>query len=143
MLIRKAGRSDGSGLVELLKAADDAAHVRTNAEAVGAALDAVGAECVFVAEIAERLVGFASVQITTSFAYTRPAAELTNLFVLPDFRCGGVGSRLLSAVIAHSESRQSLEIFARVNESNIGAAKLYESMGLSRAAHDEYRLKWY
>jgi ribosomal protein S18 acetylase RimI-like enzyme len=143
MSVRRAERRDGGQLVELLKAADSADYVRSSADDIASALDSDGTERVFVAELSGQLVGFASVQITESFAYTRPTAELTELFVLPGFRRGGIGSQLLSAVIAHSEEQQTLELFARVNKSNSGASKLYESLGFRRAQHDEYRLTYY
>lgn len=107
------------------------------------ALGTLGTEQVFVAEVSGRLIGFASVQIVASFAYTRPTAELTNIFVLPGFRRGGIGSQLLSAVIAHSKDQQALELFARVNQSNSSAQKLYESLGFQPADHFEYRVRYY
>jgi L-amino acid N-acyltransferase YncA len=143
VLVRKAERRDGLELVGLLKASDGAAHVRVSAIDVESALSVDGTEGIFVAEVSGRLIGFASVQIMESFAYTRPIAELTNLFVTPGFRRGGIGSQLLSAVIAHSEGQQALELFARVNDTNLGATKLYESLGLRRANHLEYRLSYY
>jgi ribosomal protein S18 acetylase RimI-like enzyme len=82
-------------------------------------------------------------QVTNSFAYTRPTGELTEIFVLPGFRRGGIGSKLLSAVIAQAESEQVLELFARVNHANSGASKLYSSLGLQQADHFEYRLRYY
>lgn len=143
MLVRRAERGDGAELVELLKAADSAAYVRVSAVEIESALGSAGTESIFVAELSGRLIGFASVQLTESFVYTRPTAELTELFVLPGSRRGGAGSQLLSAVIAHSEGRQALELFARVSQSNLGALELYESMGLQRADHHEYRLTYY
>lgn len=143
VLVRGAEPRDGVELIKLLKAADSAAHVRVSANDIGSALDSDGTERVFVAEVSGKLIGFASVQVTESFAYTRPTAELTNLFVLPGYRRGGIGSQLLSAVIAHSENHRVLELFARVNEKNLGASNLYESLGLRRANHNEYRLRYY
>ena len=127
----------------MLKAAESAPYVRASASDVESVLDSNRTERVFVAEAAGRLVGFACVQVTVSFAYTRPAAELTELFVLPGFRRSGIGSQLLSAAIAHGEGERVLEFFARVNQSNVGATKLYESQGLRRADHFEYRLRYY
>jgi GNAT superfamily N-acetyltransferase len=143
MLVRRAERRDGAELVELLKAVESAAYVCVSAIEMEAALESDGTESVFVAELSGRLIGFASVQLTESFAYTQPTAELTELFVLPEFRRAGVGSQLLAAVIAHSEGRRALELFARVNEGNLDALKLYESLGLRRAKHYEYRLTYY
>ena len=85
-MVRSAERRDGVDLVELLKAADSAAHVRASADDLASALDSDRGERVFVAEVSGRLVGLASVQVTESFAYTRPTAELTNVFVLPGYR---------------------------------------------------------
>lgn len=143
MLVRRAERRDATELIELLRAADSAPHVRDSVIDIESALDCGGTERVFVAEASGRLIGFACVQITKSFAYARPTAELTNLFVLPAFRGGGAGSRLLSAVIAQGEGERVLELFARVNQSNSGALQLYESHGFQRANHLEYRLRYY
>ena len=142
-LVREAQRRDALQLIALLEAADTAPHVHVDPDEIASALDSRATERVFVAELSGKLIGFASVQVTGSFAYTRPTAELTNLFVLPGHRGGRIGSRLLSAVIAHAESQQVLELFARVSEENPAASRLYESLGLRLANHREYRLRYY
>lgn len=114
-----------------------------NAIDVERALTTLGTETVFVVEIFKRLIGYATVQLTESFAYTRPTAELTNIFVLPGYRRGGLGSRLLSEVIAYAEKHHALELFARVNDANAGALQFYESLGLKRASHSECRIRYY
>lgn len=141
--IRKAEQGDAAELVDLLRAADGAAHVSERVADVGSMLQSNPTERVFVAVLSGRLVGFASVQLTESFAYTRPTAELTNIFIMPDFRRVGVGSKLLAAIFAFSEEEQALELFARVSRSNVGAVKLYESLGLRKADHLEFRLRYY
>lgn len=143
MLVRRAEPRDCGGLLELLQASDGAAHVRGSSSDIESALRSDGTERVFVADVSGRLAGFASVQITESFAYVRPTAELTDIYVMPDSRRSGIGSQLLAAVIAHSEGEQASELFARVNVSNPGAKKFYESLGLQQAQHLEYRLKYY
>lgn len=143
MLIRRAETRDCAELVELLRASDSAAHVRLDPGDLEAALQSDGTERVFVAELSARLAGFASVQVTESFARTRPSAELTDIYVMPDSRRRGIGRKLLAAVIAHVEGEQALELFARVSVSNPAASKLYESLGLARAHHLEYRLRYY
>lgn len=142
-VVRAAERRDASELIELLRASDEGSHVRANASDVASSLVPGGTEHVFVAQSAGRLIGYAAVQLTESFAYTRPSAELTHLFVLPGYRRGGVGTKLIAAAVAYGEEREALEFFARVNRSNAEAIALYEAAGLERASHYEYRLKYY
>lgn len=143
VVVRAAERRDAPALLELLRASDQGSHLRTTASDIERFLLRGSTEQLFVAQLAERLIGYAAVQLTASFAYTRPAAELTNLFVLPDYRRRGVGLKLVEAAIAYSEEQQALELFARVSRSNAGAIALYELAGLRKASHYEYRLKYY
>lgn len=142
-VIRAAERRDAPDLLELLRASDQGSHLRATAGDIERFLVRGSTEQLFVAQLAERLIGYAAVQLTESFAYTRPAAELTNLFVLPKYRRRGAGLKLVAAVIAYSEEQQALELFVRVNRSNTGAIALYELAGLHKASHYEYRLKHY
>lgn len=135
-------RRDAAELFALLRASDQGSYVHATASDVESALARGGTERLFVAQSAERLIGYAAVQLTESFAYARPTAELTELFVLPGYRRIGVGTKLVAAAIAYSEEREALEFFARVNRANAEAISLYETAGLKQASHYEYRLTY-
>lgn len=142
-VVRIAEERDAPALVALLQASEEGGHLPLDPGDVQVVLRSERTETVFVAELSGKLAGYAAIQMTESFAYTRPTAELTDLFVLPAFRRTGIGTELLKAAIKLSQEHQALELFARVNVANTGAVKLYESQGLRRANHFEYRIKYY
>jgi GNAT superfamily N-acetyltransferase len=142
-VVRVAEPHDASELIVLLRAAEQGSYVRATAGDVESFLARGGTEHLFVAQLGERLIGYAGVQHTESFAYARPTAELTELFVLPTYRRIGVGTKLVAAAIAYGEERKALEFFARVNRANVEAISLYEIAGLRQASHYEYRLAYY
>ena len=59
-----------------------------------------GHELVVVADAGkEGLAGFCCVQHYKSFCYNRPIAELTELYVRPDYRHKGLASRMITAQV--------------------------------------------
>ncbi|WP_420636148.1 ribosomal protein S18-alanine N-acetyltransferase [Candidatus Palauibacter sp.] len=80
--------------------------------------------CLFsaVAE-GERVVGYAAVW------FAGPQGELGDLAVDPVERRGGIGARLVEAVLAEARSRGARQIFLEVREGNRGAQGLYRGCG--------------
>ncbi len=86
----------------------------------------------FVADDGDRLVGMASG--TTSDA---DVAELIQMWVGPDVRRRGVGTRLGRAIIAWAADRGASVLRLAVNESEPGAVALYRSLGFSDTGRRE------
>ena len=141
--IRTARKQDATELLEMLRVSEGAEHIRSSAGDIEGQLGQVETEHVLVAEVSRRIVGYAAVQITSSFAYYRPTAELTNIFVLPAARGSHVGAKLLAAVVTLCRERKVLECFARVDRENSVAIGLYEACGFEQASHFEYRFRDY
>ena len=140
--VRRAIADDADELIALNRESDVDGEISLDPDSVRRSITDESTERVFVAELQERLVGFATVQITRSFCYTRPTAELTELFVRPEQRRLGAASKLVAAIISDIEIENSLELFLRVNHVNTGAISFYERNGFSQAAHYEYRINY-
>ena len=130
-------------LDKLSREFDSADNLTANPEQIAHSLANNPTEHVFVAEDSGRLIGFATLQVTTSFAYGRTTSELTGIFVTSDHRRRGTGTALLSAIRDFCESANTLELFLRVNHANEGGISFYERFGLEQADHLEYRVKYY
>ncbi len=136
--VRKAKPEDAPALLDLLRAADAAGHVAARVEDVERALREHPTETVWIGP-----AGFAAVQLTRSFAYTRPTAELTELFVRRESRRQGLGRALLDAALSFAQERGALELFVRVRRSNREAVRFYEATArLERADHLAFRARW-
>ncbi len=85
-----------------------------------------GSACVFGARVGGRLAG--------TLAFTRPtraklahAAELSGMYVAPEFRRSGIGRALLAAAVAHARGLPGLRYLRLVvNASNAPACELYQ-----------------
>ena len=77
------------------------------------------------ATIEGRLVGYA---ITWTIL---DQAELGNVAVAPEARRRGLGRLLVEAALRRVRQRGARECFLEVRESNVGARRLYESLGFS------------
>ncbi len=62
-----------------------------------------------------------------------PEWELENIVVRSEARRGGLGSRLLDALLAAARETHSTGVFLEVRESNLAARKLYEKAGFLRS----------
>lgn len=141
--VRRATGDDALALLELSREWDDVPHAVDDVGSVERALQREDGEAVYVAVVEKTVVGFATVQRTTSFRYRRPTLELTALYVAKSHRRRGVGSRLLEAARSLTESTDALELFLRVNRDNREAVRLYESRGMILAGHRVYRDRHY
>lgn len=94
-------------------------------EAIGvAALDVY-----VVLDQKESIVGFASLQLTRDNDAPPGTAELTTLYVLPDFWGKGYGRALMEAVLQKAKERGYASISLWVLESNVRARRFYEIAG--------------
>jgi ribosomal-protein-alanine N-acetyltransferase len=76
-----------------------------------------------VARVKGRVVGYVGMWTVGN------EGHITNIAVHPDYRGKGVGTRLLSFLIAVARSRDINALTLEVRQSNVRARKLYERMG--------------
>jgi ribosomal protein S18 acetylase RimI-like enzyme len=80
-------------------------------------------------------VGYALVRIrsgaelTTSWRFSDPIAELATLAVLPAFRCQGLGSALMDAVEDRLRALDIADLVIGVIATNVEATRFYERRG--------------
>lgn len=90
-------------------------------------------ETVVVAEVEDRLVGFASLRVTDSLD-PDPYAELTDLFVEPESRRLGVASRLVKYLEGLARERGASHIVVLTGQRNTEAQTFYRSAGYEEYA---------
>lgn len=90
---------------------------------------------VFVAEVDERVVGYAVLWTTVD------ESELANVAVAPGLRRRGVGGRLVRRALEAAAARGAAAVYLEVRESNDAAARLYEGFGFRELTvrRDYYR----
>jgi ribosomal-protein-alanine N-acetyltransferase len=76
-----------------------------------------------IAETKGSLIGYAAAWFVTD------QGELGNVAVAAEWRCRGVGARLVEEVIAHACERGAREVFLEVRPSNPRAQRLYTRLG--------------
>lgn len=76
-----------------------------------------------VARVKGRVVGYVGMWAVVN------EGHITNIAVHPVYRGQGVGTRLLSFLIAVAESREINALTLEVRQSNVRARRLYERMG--------------
>jgi ribosomal protein S18 acetylase RimI-like enzyme len=105
----------------------------TEASVAGRLRQAATHETVIVAEVEDRLVGFASLRVTDSLD-PDPYAELTDLFVEPDARRLGVASRLVKYVEGIARERGASHLVVLTGQKNTEAQAFYRSAGYEEYA---------
>jgi L-amino acid N-acyltransferase YncA len=85
-------------------------------------------DCRLIAKIAEKIVGWAALSNVSSRCVYSGVAEVS-IYVDPDFRCIGVGDRLMSELISESESNGIWTLQAGIFPENTGSLRLHEKHG--------------
>ena len=86
-------------------------------------------EIIIVAEKEEKLVGFCCGQMLKSMCYPFPYAEITELFVLDEFRRQGIGKRLLDSMEAWLVGCGARHFHILTFKNNTSAQALYKLCG--------------
>ena len=81
-----------------------------------------------VAVEGERLAGYVGSQTVCG------ETDMMNLAVHPDFRCQGIGSRLVDKLIEELKKKGSQRLSLEVRVSNEPAKRLYDELGFSEIA---------
>lgn len=82
-----------------------------------------------VAEIDGDLVGFACLQVYRSWCYPDVWAELTEMFVKPDFQRKGIGQAIVQHVEELAKYAGAVEIGLLTGKRNIAGQSLYRKCG--------------
>ena len=88
-----------------------------------------GVERAQLAEVDGFVVGFGCVRIVPALADDRPHAELTELYVRPEWRRRGVGRQLLAAAEACAEATTAEHLVLLTGLSNHDAQAFYRALG--------------
>lgn len=92
------------------------------------------------------LVLLAEADIPCGFAYLTfrptpysdgPLAQLEELYVRPDLRSGGIGSRLLERAMTLTRERQGEEMHINVDEGDTDTRRFYEQRGFTNTEPGE------
>lgn len=97
-------------------------------------------EIVVVAEEAGELVGFACAQRKRSFCYAEQTAEITEVFVKPDFRRRGLARSMIAFAERHCADRFPVQTFELLTGArNRAAQELYRSLGYAEDREKHFR----
>ena len=100
------------------------------AEAIAARMsDPNCVETVILARIADEAVGFALVRVVPTVLYADPHAELTELYVLEEFRHRGIASGLIAFAEQVAVQKGAQSILVQTGHDNVPALALYKKYG--------------
>lgn len=100
--------------------------------------DATCTERALLAEVDGRVAGFAGLRLSPGIFYAEPRAELTELYVEPEFRRRGVGRALVAEAERLARAAGATELFVLTGLDSTDAQALYRAMGF---AGDELALQ--
>ena len=92
-------------------------------------------ETVILAKVADKAVGFALVRVVPSVLYSTPHAELTELYVMDDYRQRGIASELITFAEQVAAQKGARSILVQTGDDNLPALALYKKYG-----YEEYDL---
>lgn len=86
-------------------------------------------ETVILAKTFNQTIGFALIRIVPTVLYMTPHAELTELFVMEEFRRQGAASRLIAFAENIAKQKGAKRILIQTGDDNIPALSLYHKHG--------------
>jgi len=127
MIIRRATPADAADLARM--------NATFNGVSDGAAQIAVRlAACAeietpILAELDGQIGGFACVRVVPCVLYAEPYAELTELYVVPEFRRRGLGRALIAFAEQLAQARGAAGLIIMTGVGNAAAQALYRAAG--------------
>lgn len=101
-----------------------------SAEAIASDLsDPACVETVILAKTSDRTIGFALIRIIPTILYATPHAELTELYVIEEFRQQGIASRLIAFAENIAKQKGAKSIYIQTGDDNVPALSLYHKHG--------------
>jgi ribosomal protein S18 acetylase RimI-like enzyme len=111
-------------------------EVDESAEAIATRMsDPNCVETVILAKVADEAVGFALVRVVPSVLYSTPHAELTELYVIDEYRQRGIASDLIAFAEQVASQEGARSILVQTGDDNVPALALYKKYG-----YEEYDL---
>lgn len=92
-------------------------------------------ETVILAKMDDEAVGFALVRVVPSVLYSTPHAELTELYVMDEYRQRGIASGLIAFAEQIAVQKGARSILVQTGDDNLSALALYKKIG-----YEEYDL---
>ena len=92
-------------------------------------------ETVILAKVADESIGFALVRVVPSVLYSTPHAELTELYVMDEYRQRGIASDLIAFAEQVAVQKGARSILIQTGDDNAPALSLYRKHG-----YEEYDL---
>lgn len=92
-------------------------------------------ETIILAKVGDEAVGFAFVRVVPSVLYSTPHAELTELYVMDDYRQRGIASGLIAFAGQVAAQKGARSILVQTGDDNLPALALYKKHG-----YEEYDL---
>ena len=106
------------------------------AEAIAARMsDPACVETAILAKEDEKTIGFALVRVVPTVLYADPHAELTELYVMEDFRQHGIASELIAFAEQVAMQKGARSLLIQTGDDNVPALALYKKHG-----YEEYDL---
>ncbi len=120
------------GVMGLPAGADKGAVANVTAAQMAERLAAAaGRETVYLAEDAGRIAGLAALRLVPHLDQDAPYAELTQLYVEPEYRRSGVGSALVATVEAAAKKAGATALYLLTDVENRDAQAFYRASGFS------------
>jgi len=79
-----------------------------------------------VADVDGILVGYGILSVAAGEAY------ILNICIRPEYRCRGMGGKMLTHLIDLARAGEATDLFLEVRPSNVGAVRLYQSAGFQQ-----------
>lgn len=122
--------TDSAGLVQLVRLNALFNGNSNSTEELAARLaDPLRVETVILAEVDDRIIGFAALRVVPCIFYAEPYAELTELYVEESYRRRGAGRALVSHTENLARQAGARQMLILTNFYNSKAQALYCSMG--------------
>lgn len=86
-------------------------------------------ETVILAKVDDAAVGFALIRVVPSILYATPHAELTELYVMDDYRQRGIASGLIAFAEQVAAQKGARSILVQTGDDNLSALALYKNLG--------------
>ena len=130
--IRQATIADLADFARLLNQSDD---TTVSPEQIAHRMEAcANVVTIYLGLLDGHVAGFASLRLLPELRSSEPAAELTDLYVDPQFRHRGVGCALIARVNAAASAAGAREIRLITGFTNVIAQAAYEAAGYTRDA---------
>jgi GNAT superfamily N-acetyltransferase len=90
---------------------------------------------IYVATHSEQLIGFATLSIRNVVRYSKPIAELDELFVLEKYRKHGIGKKLIETIEKKTKDLNCKGIFIQSGKDLKTAHLFYEKLGYTKRGY--------